>query len=62
MAPPGCPDFAFSTIDTARMRILSAAFYISLLLFFILGLLFKFYAKLPFLIEIKGMFNRFLGL
>jgi hypothetical protein len=26
MAPPGCPEFAFSTIAAERMRILSAAF------------------------------------
>jgi hypothetical protein len=26
IAPPGCPDFAFSTIEAARIRILSAAF------------------------------------
>ena len=25
IAPPGCPDFAFSTIEAARIRILSAA-------------------------------------
>ena len=25
MAPPGCPDFAFSTIAAARIRMLSAA-------------------------------------
>ena len=29
IAPPGCPDLAFSTIDTARIRILSAARFIN---------------------------------
>src|SRR5665647_42168 len=33
MAPPGCPDLAFSTMDAARMRILSAALVKSAVLF-----------------------------
>jgi hypothetical protein len=31
--PPGCPDFACSTIDAERMRILSAALFINALSF-----------------------------
>ncbi len=27
MAPPGCPDFASSTIEAERIRILSAALF-----------------------------------
>jgi hypothetical protein len=36
IAPPGCPELAFSTIDAARIRILSAAFTSILLLIFVL--------------------------
>ena len=36
MAPPGCPEFAFSTIEAAKMRILLAALFINCLLFIVL--------------------------
>ena len=40
IAPPGCPDFAFSTIDAAKIRILSAALFITLTSFILLIKLF----------------------
>ena len=35
MAPPGCPEFAFSTIAAESIRILSAAWFIILISFMI---------------------------
>jgi hypothetical protein len=36
IAPPGCPDLAFSTIEAARILILSAARFITLVSFIII--------------------------
>ena len=40
MAPAGCPEFAFSTIDAARIRMLSAALFINFLSFIIFSIKF----------------------
>ena len=41
MAPPGCPDFACSTIDADRIRMLSAALFMIAFSFIKISVIFE---------------------